>query len=182
MVTKKVALDSGVMLGQCDEHGQCALAVTDVMNLFACFCSYIDEGCREVVLSHLVESEIPEVFYFWTHALVAVSVASTVPQPNIKPQISQIESRCKMFIINNPSITGINQSMLQINYSFAYGDLCIFGYLSCMLYLGCDSIASCKNLWCARYGLRRGSRTMCSTRRIVSGFIAFGMKLERLRG
>ena len=66
----------------------------------------------------MLESKFPELFVFiWVvfSMIARMLVSPAVSQPNIITLVSKQESWCFVFIINEPSIRGIKQAMLQNN-------------------------------------------------------------------
>lgn len=78
------------------------------------------ESSSQIVFSHFIKTELPEFLVFWiqTDMLSTIIIASHIAQPYIEPFVGKIESRSKVLIrswINNPSITTVYESMLQVD-------------------------------------------------------------------
>ena len=103
----QISLNYRILHGEGSEHLNSSLTVTEIMNFLFRDIVNVLEVCRLIVLSHVLESELPEFFVFvWIvfYMLSRMLVASTVSEPNIKSSISQQKCRCFIFIVNDPAI------------------------------------------------------------------------------
>lgn len=102
-----VGLHHAVSLGEGDVHLDGALAVPQVVQLLVGGCVDVGENCRQIVVSHVLESELPKLLVFVgvvLHVLARVFVASAVPHPHIISRICQDESKSFALFIKHPSI------------------------------------------------------------------------------
>lgn len=100
-------LHNWVSLGQGNMHLNGALAVPNVMSLLFCYAVHVGEEGREVVVSHMLESEFPKLFVFVGVVFGMVSrvlVTSAVSQPNIIAFIGEHESWGLVLVVDEPGV------------------------------------------------------------------------------
>lgn len=109
-------LDHSILLRQSDEHLNSSLAVTNVMHFLRCLVVDVSKNCREIKVSHMLESELPELFIFVWVIFGVVSwmfVSSTITEPDIISSVGHDESRSPELVIYDPSIRWVYQPMLE---------------------------------------------------------------------
>lgn len=97
-------------------HLNGALTVTDIMNLLLGVVVNIPEGSRKIMVGHMLESEFPKLFILvgiQSSMISRMFVASAVSEPNIIPFVGQHEGRSFVFVIDDPSVGTVKESMLK---------------------------------------------------------------------
>ena len=99
--------DDGVALAEGDVHLDGALTMTDVMYfLFGAFVDVLEDS-RKVKVSHVLESELPELFVLVRVILGMVArvlVASAVAKPDVVTLVGQHEGRGLVLVIEDPGV------------------------------------------------------------------------------
>lgn len=99
--------DDGVALAEGDVHLDGALTVTDIVHfLFGAFVDVLEDG-REVEISHVLKSELPEFFVLVGVVLgviAGVLVASAVAKPDVVTLVGQHEGRGLVLVIEDPGV------------------------------------------------------------------------------
>ena len=116
MVPVDVFLDDGVSLAEGDVHLDGALGVPDVVNFLAGLLEEVAEDGRKVVVGHVLEGELPKLLAFVRivlDVLPGVLVAPAVPQPHVETSIGQHEPRGLSFIVDDPGIGAVEETVLQ---------------------------------------------------------------------
>lgn len=88
IVAEQKILNSFYFFSKCDEHDECSLTVADVVDLPVSYPINVTKSCGQIVVSHLVKGEVPEVQNRWAHLMVAVAISSAVAQPHVESLIS----------------------------------------------------------------------------------------------
>lgn len=105
-----------VPLAEGHVHLDRALAVPDVMEFLFCDIVYIGEDSWEIVVSHMLEGELPELFVFVWVVLGVISrvlVAPAVSQPDIVALVREQEPGSLVLIVDDPGIGAVEESVLQ---------------------------------------------------------------------
>ena len=99
-----------ISFAQSDVHLYGSLAVTEIVDCLLGYFIDVLEHCWEVIVCHMLESELPKLFAFVRVEFSVISgvlVSSGVTQPNIIAFIGQHEARGFVLVIDNPSIWAI---------------------------------------------------------------------------
>ena len=99
-------------------HLNGALAVANIANFLLSQVVNVGEDCWKVILSHVLEGELPKLFVFVRVKVSMCSwmfISSAISQPHIIALICKHEARCLILIIDQPGVRTVQQTMLQ-NY------------------------------------------------------------------
>lgn len=126
----EVLVDEGlndcVSLAKRDVHLNGALRVANVMRFLLGDVVDIGEERGQIIVCHMLESELPELLALVGVVLCVVSgvlVSSAVSQPDIVALVGQHEAWRFVLIVDEPSIRAVEKSVLQDNGLSSFFDL-----------------------------------------------------------
>lgn len=95
-------------------HG--SLTVPDVTHLLLGDSIDILENGGDVVVSHVLEGELPKLLIFIRivfGVVPGVLIAATVAQPHVVPSVGEHEAGCLILIVDEPSVRTVDESVLE---------------------------------------------------------------------
>ena len=111
-------LNNFVVFAQSDVHLNSSLTMAYVVHFLVAYFVDVVEESWKVIIGHVLECELPKLFAFiWVEfgMISRMFVTSAISKPNIISLICDHEGRSLVFVIDEPSIRTIKESMLKNN-------------------------------------------------------------------